>query len=274
MKRYLLLLIGFFILTTNSFSQKRIVSLASSLTKNIYLLGASDQLVGCTSFCEIPAGNKKVDVVASAVTVNLEKVLSLKPDLVLASSLTNPETLKKLNQLGIQTALFPYPKSFDEVCSYFVKTGELIGLSEKAKEIVAQSRAELEKIRVPQNSPKPSFFIEIGAKPLFGATGKTFLDDYITFAGGTNILKDQKLGNVTRESILLNNPDYIILARMGGFTGEEERKTWLNYKELRATKGGHVYQINSDDMCSPTPPEFIEVLKEIIALKNTEKSKK
>jgi iron complex transport system substrate-binding protein len=266
MKRYILLFAVLFAFVLNASAQKRIISLAPSLTKSIYQLGAGDQLVGFTSFCVNPTHNK-VEVVASAVTVNLEKVISLQPDLVVASSLTNPETLKKLNQLGIKTAMFPYPNSFDEICSYFIEIGKLTGHEGKAREIVTQSQQELEEIRQQrQNTSKPSVFIEIGAKPLFGAACNTFLDDYITFAGGTNILKDQKQGSVTRESILLSNPDYIILSRMGGFTGDEEYKTWMNYNELKAAKNRHVYKITSEDMCSPTPSQFIEVLQEIIDL--------
>src|SRR5690554_1722786 len=83
----------------------RIVSLAPSLTKSIYYMGAAGQLVGRTSYCFIADADDK-EVVASAVSVNIEKVLTLKPDLVLATGITNPETIALLQRAGIRTKVF------------------------------------------------------------------------------------------------------------------------------------------------------------------------
>ena len=94
---------------------QRIISLAPSLTKNLYLLDAEDLLVGCTSYCSLQSGTD-AEVVASAVQVNYEKAVILKPDMVITTSLTKPKTIDTFRKLGVKVLEFPTPKSFSEIC--------------------------------------------------------------------------------------------------------------------------------------------------------------
>jgi len=204
--------------------------------------------------------------VANAMSVNLEKTLTLKPDLVFASSLNKPETIDNLKKLGIQVVFQPYPKSFEEICSYFIQIGEKIGQSEKAKEIVKQQKARLEKLRasIPKGS-NPEVFIQIGAKPLFCAVPNTFMDDFITFAGGKNCAVGLNNGGVTREFVLKQNPDVIFIVTMG-IVAEEERDVWLGYPALSASKRKKIFVLDADKTCSPTPILFVDALEEMIRL--------
>lgn len=100
------------VLTVHGQPYKRIVTLAPSFTQSIYYLGAQDNLVGCTSYCDVAKDDNK-EIVASAIKANIEKIISLKPDLVLASGLTNPKDTELLRKMGIKvevllfTDLFP-----------------------------------------------------------------------------------------------------------------------------------------------------------------------
>ena len=125
---------------------KRIVSLVPWMTKSLYLMGEQSRLVGCTNYCPVEATDK-IAVVATAVNVNIEKVLMLKPDLVFASSLIKPEILDNIKRLGIKIEYMPYPKSFDEICTDFMRIGQLVGQTEKSKTIVAQQRERIAKIK-------------------------------------------------------------------------------------------------------------------------------
>jgi len=108
-----------------------------------------------------------------------------------------------LKKLGIKVVFQPYPKSFEEICSYFVQIGEIVGQSAKAKEIVTQQKARLAKLKASFPSGKnPGVFIQIGAKPLFCAVPNTFMDDFIRFSGGRNIAAHLKTGSITREYVL------------------------------------------------------------------------
>lgn len=134
------LIIGIlFSLQCSSKTVERVVSLAQSLTKDIYFLDAQDLLIGCTSYCtEAIADNK--EVIGSAVKINIEKVISLKPDLVLTTPLTDSETIDMLRKFGIQVEVFASAKSFDEICNQFIEIGKLLNREEKAFEVVNQSK--------------------------------------------------------------------------------------------------------------------------------------
>lgn len=244
---------------------KRIVSLVPWMTKSLYLMGEQGRLVGCTNYCPVEATDK-IPVVATAVNVNIEKVLMLKPDLVFASSLIKPEILDNLKKLGIKVEFMPYPKSFDEICTDFTRVGELVGQQAKARSIVAQQRDRMAKIKAKIPAGKhPKMLIQIGAKPLFCAVPQTFMDDFITFSGGTNIASELRSGSVTREYVLTQNPDIIFIVTMG-IVAEEERDTWLNYPSVSASKSKQVFILDADKTCSPTPVLFVDALEEIIRL--------
>ena len=244
---------------------KRIVSLVPWVTKSLYLMGEQSRLVGCTSFCPVEASDH-IPVVANAMSVNIEKTFTLKPDVVIASSLNKPETIDNLKKLGIKVVMQPYPKSFDEICTYFVQIGDLVGQGAKARQIVDQQKARLAKLKAGIPSGKtPNVFIQIGAKPLFCAVPGTFMEDFIRFSGGKNIASELKLGSVTREYVLKQNPDVIFIVTMG-IVAQEEKDTWLGYQSLSASKSKKIFILDADKTCSPTPILFVDALEEMIGL--------
>ncbi len=258
-----LTIIGF----TNSYSQtyQRIVSLSRVITQDIYLLGANSNLVGCTSYCEMAISDKK-DVIASAIDVNVEKVIMLKPDLVIATTITKPETIETLRKIGIKVITFPTTKSYEDVCHNFKQIAAFTDKTVIAEAIIKKQNQRLDSIRksIP-NGPQPKVFFQIGTKPIFTVMPNTFMDDFITFSGGVNVASDLTRGTITRESVLLRNPDVIIIITMG-ILGDEERNNWLACKQLNATKNNKIFFIDSNKACSPSPVTFIDVVEEIIKL--------
>ncbi|MEN8122102.1 MAG: helical backbone metal receptor [Bacteroidota bacterium] len=251
----------------NSISQtpRRIVSLVPSITKQLYELGVEDKIVGCTNYC--PGKDiKSVTVVASAIKVNIEKTLLLKPDLVLASALTSPKTLETFKKLGVKTIWFDYPKSFEDLCKQFLDLGKIVGKQNHSIKMVNRAKVRLSTIRnkIPQNNPL-KMFVQIGANPLFAAIENTFMDDYIKFSGGTNIIKGLKSGAVSRESILLKNPEVIFVITMG-VVGKQEKELWKSYKSLNAAKSKRIFIIDADIASSPTPKTFVDVVEIMVEL--------
>ena len=248
-------------------SKLRIVSLAPSITKMLYLLDEGKNVVGCTSYCEVEplAGTT---VVASAIDVSIEKVFLLKPDLVLATTITKPTTLDALRKLGIRVVQFGTTKSFDEICGQLQDIGKLVGKEDLAKQITATQKARLATVKSEiTGNAHPKVFMQIGAKPIFTVLDNTFMNDFITFMGGVNVAKGLTRGTMTRESVLLMNPDIIIVTTMG-IMGAEEKGVWMGYKDMSAVKSNKVIIINSDKACSPTPIDFVDTLQEIITLLN------
>lgn len=245
---------------------ERIISLAPSLTKNLYLLEAGDLLVGCTNYCTLQS-KTDAEVVATAVQVNYEKAVMLKPDLVITTTLTNPKTIETFRKLGIDVMVLETPRSFAEICSQFIALGEKLGKKRLAESIIAdvQKRIETIKQRVPKQKTGQKAFMQIGANPLFAVVPNTFCNDFLRFSGTENIAADLSIGSITRETVLLRNPDIIIVVLMG-IVGAEEKATWEQFKSLSAVKKGQIFIVDADRTCSPTPISFVEALEEIIDL--------
>jgi ABC-type Fe3+-hydroxamate transport system substrate-binding protein len=266
MKRFfvfLFLMFLMFCLTGHGQQKMRIVSLAPSLTQNLYYLGLQDQIVGVTSYCEIAKPDNKT-VIATAIQVNHERVVMQKPDLVIATGMTNPETIATLRQFGIRVEVFGKVHSFDEICTQFTRLGALTGREERATEIISEVRYKVQSLLIDNpDHKKPRIFFQIGAKPIYTVIPDTFMDDYIRFAGGVNIAAGLTIPTITRESVVVANPDVIIIVTMG-ITGEEEESVWRRYRSVNAIKNNRIIIIDANKASSPTPIAFLQTLEEII----------
>jgi iron complex transport system substrate-binding protein len=141
--------------------------------------------------------------------------------------------------------------------------GKLLGNSSEAKKVVASIKSSVAEIRKKSKDLNPSkIFFQIGANPVFTVLENTFMDDFIIFSNGENIAKGMRRGTITREAVLLKNPDIIIIAGMGGF-GETEKQIWESYAGMSAVKNKKVFLVSSETSCSPTPHNFAAALQEI-----------
>ena len=263
LKNVVLFLILLSCFTVNAQSYNRIISLAPSLTKDIQLLEVQDRLVGITNYCELD-GIVEVPIVASAVDVNIERIITQQPDLVIATSLTSTETLEMMKQLGLEVKFFPLPKSFAEINEQFIELGTLLGQTNIAHQIVNNAQKRVDILRKESLLSGKKIFMQIGSNPLFCVIPNTFLNDYINFIDGTNIASDLRNGAISRESVIIRDPDIIFIVTMGTI-GEEETRLWKSYPHLSAVKTNRIFVIDSEKACSPTPVNFVETMEEIIS---------
>lgn len=239
---------------------KRIVSLAQSITNNLYLLGAENQLVGCTKFCLI-AENDNIPIVADALSVNIEKLVSLKPDLVITTELTSPRIMTAIQKMDIRTIQLPKINDFNELCKQFEQMGEVCNKQEIAIQYIKESKDRLSKL------PKPALgkkvFMELGHNPLFTVLPNSFMDDYITFLGGENIFNDLTSGIVSKETVLVRNPDMIVVVSMGDM-GKQSIDSWEKYNSLKAVQNNQLFIIDANKACTPTPVSFVDILEDLV----------
>lgn len=242
----------------------RIISLAPSISKEIESLNMAENIVGATSYCDVSATNKEL-IVGTAVEVNIEKILLLKPDIVFASGLTQDNDIIALQNNGIKVHRFTKLKSFEDICTHFIELGKLVGKTELAQSIVDKSRKKVSNLSnsVPILVNKQQVFFQIGAKPIFTVIPNTFMNDYITLAGCENIAADLVHGTITRETVLLRNPDIIFVVTMG-IVGDEEKLIWESYTELNAAKNKKIFIIDSSIASIPTVSSFTETLEQVI----------
>lgn len=242
---------------------KRIVSLAPSITENLYLIGAKDKLVGCTSYCTL-AVNDGVQQIGSTIDVNIEKILSLKPDLVLTMLMTKPQDVEAMKKLGIRVEILATPKTFVEICEQTLQIARLTGNEKTAQQVVNSARQQVDALKNQmKNKPRRKVFFQLGANPVFTVLPNTFMNDFLLFSNSENIANGMKTGIITRESVLSKNPDVIFIATMGGF-GEGEKKVWENYKGLKAAEAKKVFLIPSETSCSPTPDNFTKAFADVV----------
>lgn len=267
-----------FLYSTNTCAQEqdpqlypqRIISLAPSLTEGLFLLGVEEKLVGVTTYCQRPPAAQKKEKIGSLTSVDLEKIFSLESDLVLAASLTNPKTIEKLKNLKIEVINFSPAKNFSQVCEQFLELGKIVGKEKRAKEVVSKAKNKVGLIKKKvKRLPRQRVFVQIGSKPLFAATKDYVVNDFIELAGGINVAYDLKSGLYSREKVLKDNPDVIIIVTMG-IAGVKEKKTWKNYRALKAAKNNKIYIVDSYKVCAPTPASFVEGLEEIAKILHPE----
>lgn len=253
------------LLFSQSYPQ-RIISLGASLTEELYLLGVEDRVVGVTLYCQRPPQAQLKEKVGTVTEVDLEKIVSLRPDLVLVTSLTNSQAVEKLKGLGIKVMTFPQPRSFSALCEDFLKLGKAVGKEREAGGIVDQAKRKVILIQDKvKGLAKPKVFIQIGARPLCTVTRDSFVNDFIELAGGINTAAGAKSGLYSREKVLKDNPEVIIIVTMG-IVGEEEKAVWQKFKTLKAARNNRIHIIDSYIICSPTPVSFVGALEEIVKL--------
>ena len=242
---------------------QRIVSLVPNITEDLYLLGAQDRIVGVTSYCQRPPEAQNKERVGAVVEVNVEKVLSLRPDLVIASPLTDQKQIEKFRDLGMRVEIFQAPRDFDGLCAGFLEIARLVG---REGEIIKYAQGELAQIKEKvKGLPRPKVFVQIGEKPLVAAGGDSFIDDFVAFAGGVNIAHEVKTSVYSREEVVKKNPDIILIAKMG-MVGEREEKQWATYTTIRAVQTDQIHTVDPYRFCSPTPLSFVESVRELVRL--------
>lgn len=248
---------------------QRIISLGPINTESVYLLGADDRLVANTSYCVRPEAAKNKEKIGSVMQVSLEKIVSLKPDLVLATGLTQDQQLRQMRALGLRVVRFKQPTSFAGICSQFLELGRLLGLEKRAADIVEEARQRVQAVTDRYAATPPQkVFLQIGSQPLFSSVKGSFTNDYLVYGNGINIAGDQKNGTMNTERVLAHDPDVIIIAIMGSETGVAamQREKWRTFKDATAVKNDRVHVVDPDIVCSPSPLTFAEALEIIASL--------
>ena len=248
---------------------QRVVSLGPIITEMIYLLEADQLLIANTNYCKVPEAARHKIKIGSMLQMNMEKSITLEPDIVLASALTSLQQIALLKKMDIKVVRFENPETFLKMCTMLEQLGQLLNKEAEAVDIIAQAQAQVAAItHVTADLPPKKVFIQIGLKPLHTSPKGTFINEYIEFAGGINVAAGATSGNYSRETVLEKNPDIILIATMGSSKNgaRQERETWLSYHSLTATRNRAVYVLDPEIICSPTPVSFAEALRDIASL--------
>lgn len=241
----------------------RIVSLTPSNTEILFALGLGKQVVGVTAFCNYPPEARKKPKVGD-VNISVERVLALKPDLVIAHRLLNARVIPTLKRLGVKVIAVE-PKSLQGLMSTILSLGERTGKAKEAKQLVLRLKHSLQQVqaqvaRVPSH---PRVLFLIGVEPLWAAGGETFADELIRLAGGRNILQGKVKGfrQVSLETVLASDPEVIVI------TGEPRKNPFRNpaWHQTTALRTNRVYFVDAD-LFTREGPRLIEALQTLFRL--------
>ncbi|MCL2149531.1 MAG: cobalamin-binding protein [Dehalococcoidia bacterium] len=250
---------------------QRIISLAPSNTEIIYALGLADKLVGVTNQCDYPFEAASKEKVGDFNMPDLEKIVSLNPDLVLAEDTHKAEVIPALERLGI-TCYVPRPYTLEEIISSILAVGRLTGADAKALEIASDMRIRLQyvtdKTGVLHDEGRPSVMYVVWYPPVMSVGVNTPIHDMISFAGGVSIVRDATgWPTLSLEEVVAASPE-IIIANVDEYGGDIPLQGILDEPRLgtvRAVAEGRVYGIDASLTNRPVP-RIIEGLEWMAAL--------
>jgi iron complex transport system substrate-binding protein len=267
-----------------SATPQRIVSLAPSITETLFAFGLGSKVVGVTTYCKYPDSALAIEKIGGYADANLEKIVSLKPDLVIG---TTEHIVQKqyLQRAGIPVLTVNY-SSLDSTQESFLRIGNACGVDNCAVALVAKFRESIGSLDTVTNSSRPSVMLCVGrANPgegvirsVYIAGMSTIYNEIIEAAGGKNTFIDSlpQYPKLSPEGIMYCNPDIIIdiASAMSNYNCSDLIKDWQGMKNVNAVERNNIFCIDKGYATVPGPRILllIQDLKEIIQNSNNSKS--
>ena len=241
----------------------RIISLAPSTTEILFELGLDKNIVGVSNYCDYPPEALTKEKVGSFSQPSIEKIISLKPDLILVAGLEQQPAADKLKKLRLNFLLV-YPSDTKGLISSIRKIGAASGCPKKAEALIEKINGQINRLKkkvqqIPIDKRK-TVFIEIWNDPIITAGKGSFVNELIGLAGGINIAADipRSYSMISPEVVISQNPDCIILGYMSPDSNnnykQQKIKMRTGWKNISALKNDKIFSdINPDLILRPGP---------------------
>jgi len=242
----------------------RIVSLLPSFTEIAYELGAGDQVVGVSDYCRYPAEARTKPRVGGFLNPSLERILVLKPTVVVLSS-SQTDLGEKLRQLNIDVRLFP-TDTLQDVFALTLRAGELVGKPTAARVQIKRWQECLDAVRCQvSRTTAPRVLIVVSRQPgslndLYVATSQSYIGELIAAAGGRNAIASatRAYTRVSKEELLAANPEVIIDFSLGELANNDaaarqHMAAWKQLPTIQAVREKHVHAIADQHATIPGP---------------------
>ena len=254
---------------------QRIISLSPGITELVFAAGGGDKLIGAVSYSDYPLKAKNIPRIGSYDSLDIEQILALQPDLVIAWKSGNPDhQIQQLQSLGLKVYITE-PENFASIPKTLRKFGQLMGSNEKAETSARQFEQKFNALKKQyqnkQNQPKIRTFIQIWNNPLMSVNGQHLISKVIEFCGGSNVFAQARTLTSTPsiEAILAKDPQVIIATGMAD-SSRQWLKRWQQWPFLSAVKNKRLYAANPDHLVRHTPRILlgIEEVCELIQKQN------
>lgn len=244
----------------------RVVSLAPDMAELLFDIDAGQVLVGTVQYSDFPAGAKRVPRLGDAFHVDVEKLVALKPDLVLAWEGGTPQALiDRLRSLGLPVLALG-THDLTDVAANIETLGAATDHRDSAARVAGDFRAHLASLKERYAGAKPiRAFYEISAQPLFTVGGAQSISRLLQVCGAENIFADlsELAPAVSLEAVLGRDPQVIVTGDGEG-DAAERFKDWQNYPKLAATQAGNFITVN-DDWISRSTPRLLDAGDQLCA---------
>ena len=233
----------------------RIVSLAPHTTEMLYYAGAGDRIVATVRFADYPDAAKKIPRVGDSALLDIERIVRLKPDLIVVWLHGNAERqLDKLRSLGIPI-FYSEPHRIADIADELIRLGQLAGTEPAARKAASEFNAHLDQLtKQYSNRPLVSVFYQVWKTPLLTINGRQIISDAISLCGGRNVFVDSSLlvPTVDIEAVANADPEAIVASGTGPEAGNDF-DIWRRLPSLRATAGNNLILIHSEALSRHSP---------------------
>jgi len=244
---------------------RRLISIAPSITETLFEMGLGDRLVGDTDYCDYPPQARALPHVGAMLNPSMEKIVALKPDLVLGTDEANRrETADQLEHLGIP--LYGVTAhTVDGTLQSLEDLGRVLDWGQPTEKLVAGLRARVAAVdRQVQGRPHPKVLFVVWYRPLITAGNGTFISDVIHRAGGVSISDDLKTEwpHMGLEDVLKRSPDVILFPKTDTFApGLDDFQKLPGWRDLAAVKNHRLYLV--DETIMRPSPRLVDALEEV-----------
>ncbi len=236
-------------------SAQRIVSLAPHVTEMLFAAGAGERIVGAVQYSDYPESAQRIPRVGGYTSLDLEAVVALRPDLIVAWKSGNPaQQLEKLRGLGFAVYITE-PRHIEDVPRDIERLGQLAGTAVAAHKTAVAFRARHEVLRRRYGGrPAVDVFYQIWDHPLMTVNGEHLISDVLRLCGGRNVFASLPVlaPKVDVEAVLAADPEAIVASGMGE-ARPEWLDTWRRWPQLRAVRHNDLFFIPPDLIQRHTP---------------------
>ncbi len=236
---------------------QRIVSLSPGNTETLFALGLGERVVGVTEYCDYPVEARGKTKVGGFARINIERVVSLEPDVVFATGGVQVRIVQQLENLGIKTVVLR-PETVEGILDDIRLVGEITNRNSEANTLTRtlKDRIEMIKATTERSASKPRIYYEIWHDPLMSVGQGTWINELVQLAGGGNIFSDSSdpYPIINSELVIERDPEVIFMkiGYMGGVAKEDiiNRPGW---DRISAVKNGRIYEIDENVLIRPGP---------------------
>ena len=240
--------------SSNAFTApvERMVSLAPNLTELAFAAGAGARVVGTVEFSDEPEAARKIPRVGDAFRVDAERILAMKPDLVLAWASGTPKpTIERLRALGLNVREFATQRVAD-VPRVVRELGELADTQSVAAMEAARFEREIAALRAAHEQRRAiRVFLQVSTRPLYTVNGNQLMSELVQLCGGRNVFADlnQLAPQITLESVIARNPEVIVSTDDADAHALDE---WRKWPQLHAVRTNNLYTLPANDLTRAT----------------------